>query len=412
MKALTQSFAINRHLSDLSINSIYLIMSHKRKMEAEGSNGLGWDAKRIKLAPVEAHLSDFFVADRNRKNDKKRSVDDIVEAPELTYPAAMVDGTSIFAAYPGSQPAQTSSLALRPIGTIFHGPTTRIQRLEAICRNILNTNTKFTTLHSPKTSTFPFLSLPAELRLQIYAYLFLALLPIYPQPLNHPLRTHRFKLPPINLPPGTVLSMATANKLLSREVTAYIYTSNTFHLSIIHHRGWINRIGHKNSSLLQNLIIVCEGRVKVARENLGAMMTTIRKRAFENLENLTVQAFNRGVNTAFVVRTLLALPSRKAFHKLEKIRIDLPQGHRPVEGKRPYEMLAEKAGVCVVVRYGVHTWENWRYPRKGFNVAVDWLEVDGREVKRKMEKKREEKKEAARKRKEEKMAEKMVEKME
>ncbi|KAG7285731.1 hypothetical protein NEMBOFW57_008025 [Staphylotrichum longicolle] len=76
-------------------------------------------------------------------------------------------------------------------------------------------------------------------------------------------------------PNGVVLGMVCTNKTLSKEVTHFIYSNNSFYLTLAYHRDWIAQIGKKNSSALHEVILVGGGRPKVAAKQLSAMVASL-----------------------------------------------------------------------------------------------------------------------------------------
>lgn len=120
-------------------------------------------------------------------------------------------------------------------------------------------------------SAFPFLCLPPEIRLHIYAVLFKLSTPVYPQAKGLP----EDKKARSGFPNGLVLGMVCTNKTLSKEVTHFIYSNNSFYLTLAYHRDWIAQIGQKNSSALHEVILVGGGRPKVAAKQLSAMTASL-----------------------------------------------------------------------------------------------------------------------------------------
>ncbi len=202
-------------------------------------------------------------------------------------------------------------------------------------------------------SAATFLSLPPEIRLRIYGYLSIKRSrPVYPHVGSN---SHTQN----NYPKELLIAMTQTNKQLSAEVTHLIYSNICFRLSLSHHRDWINRIGRKGSNSLKEVILVGDGRVQVAATQLSAMMTTLWKRASENLRRITVHDEWYSLDSAFILRELLKFGSRhpwKTFRSLEEIVIDIPHRTMP-GGDRPlYTELCLQAKVNVTARYCVQSW--------------------------------------------------------
>jgi hypothetical protein len=203
---------------------------------------------------------------------------------------------------------------------------------------------------------FPFLLLPAEIRLQIYALLFKLRRPVYPRvgiaAADNGTRSGFRK--------GLVLAMVLANRKLSREVTHFIYSNNCFRLTLRWHRDWVSRIGRKNSSLIQDVILVGSGRPKLATEYLYSTVVTLWKRACANLRRITVQDDWRCMDSSFVVQQLVEFGKKrgwKRFNHLEHIGIDIPHTFAPHGDRALYDKLVQQSKVSLTARHQVDSWD-------------------------------------------------------
>jgi hypothetical protein len=184
---------------------------------------------------------------------------------------------------------------------------------------------------------------------------------------------------------GVVLAMTCANKQLSNEVTHFIYSNNTFRLTLAYHRDWITQIGHKNSGTLQDVILVGGGRPKVAAEQLSAMITTLWKRARGNLRQITVHDTWGSLHSAFIVRHLLEAEKEKpwrSFWKLETIKIDIPHEIAPIADKPLYEKLCSLTKANITGRFNTKQWTaplEWG-PQGWHTTGNVWLEVSFEEL--------------------------------
>ncbi len=213
--------------------------------------------------------------------------------------------------------------------------------------------------HQAPSPATTFLSLPPEIRLRIYGYLFFKRSrPLYPHidGLQVPRNNLRINN---SFPRDVIIGMTHTNKQLSAEAAHFLYNNNRFRLSLSHHRDWLNRIGRKNSNALREVILVGEGRVQVAATQLSAMMTTLWKRAPESLRRITVHDEWYSLDSAFILRELLKFGNKhpwKAFRSLEEIVIDIPHRTMP-GGDRPlYRELCRQAKANVTARYCVQSW--------------------------------------------------------
>jgi hypothetical protein len=223
---------------------------------------------------------------------------------------------------------------------------------------------------------FPFLLLPAEIRLQIYALLFKLRRPVYPRVgiAAHDKGTRS------GFRKGLVRSMVLANRKLSREVTHFIYSNNCFRLTLRWHRDWVTRIGRKNSRLVQEVILIGSGRDKLAAEYLYFGIVTLWKRACANLRRITVQDDWRTLDSAFVVQQLVDFGAKlgwRRFTNLEHIGIDVPHVGPPHRDRRLYDQLFQQSGVSLTARHYVDRWdEPLQQTERGWRAkGLVWLDV-------------------------------------
>ncbi|KAK4122895.1 hypothetical protein N657DRAFT_634860 [Parathielavia appendiculata] len=163
-------------------------------------------------------------------------------------------------------------------------------------------------------TTVSFLSLPAELRLQIYGLLFKADRPVFPQVMDGPIHPALKS----GFPKGVVLAMVLANKQISGEVTHFIFSSNSFYLRASpHFHDWLARIGLQNSHLVREITVFCPRTktVKETNELLGPTFLTLR-RCTPNLRQLVIQSDNwehwRGT---FAIRSLIWFTKRYSWKR-------------------------------------------------------------------------------------------------
>jgi hypothetical protein len=180
--------------------------------------------------------------------------------------------------------------------------------------------------------------------------------------------------------------MTCANKQLSNEVTHFVYSNNTFRLTLAYHRDWITQIGHKNSDALQDVILVGGGRPKVAAEQLTAMITTLWKRARGNLRQITVHDTWGSLHSAFIVRQLLEVEKERPwrlFRKLQGIRIDIPHKIAPISDKPLYDKLCSVTKATVTARFHTKDWNEatLEWGPDGWRTRGQvWLQVTEEEV--------------------------------
>lgn len=208
--------------------------------------------------------------------------------------------------------------------------------------------------------TFPFLSLPAEIRLKVYGHLFIDSQPICP-PLKTP-GAEELTYPP-GFHQGVVGAMTRANRQLAGEVTHFLYSNNTFQLSATHHRAWIAQIGRANAGALRRVQVMCDGRPKTAGPNLIAMLATLRKRAADSLVSLAViHNISGTMNMTIVPRVLVifggggpdgqaagpvAVTGWRPFRRLEQITVVVPQMRIPHNDEPLYRRLCAQTGARV-----------------------------------------------------------------
>jgi hypothetical protein len=227
--------------------------------------------------------------------------------------------------------------------------------------------------------------LPVEIRLKIYAHLFKRHKPVCPLVKGH--SAANWDKPGFRK--GLVLAIVTANKKLSKEVTHFIYSNNCFRLLLRYHRDWIRIIGHKNSSLIQDIILVGSGRAKSAPQLLSAMLDTLWKRASGSLRRITVHDEWANLDGNFIPRQLIAFGEKKTWNKfsrLESITLDVPYKTAPVYNKSLYEKLCIETEANITGRYHVLGWHQpLQQGRHGLRVAgTVWLEMRAEEFKEKM----------------------------
>ena len=250
-----------------------------------------------------------------------------------------------------------------------------------------------------------FLSLPPEIRLRIYDYLFGDLQPIC-LPFKCTIRGKKrdangvsiFKdSPRWGFRKGVLTAMARANKQLSQELLHFVYSTRGFMLTVPQHRSWITQIGHSNSSTIQNIILSCKGRAKTAGGNLFSTLATLRKRGFESLKYLTLYDNGLSVDSSFLVRQLLLFGETqgwKQFHQLELLSFNFPHPHPPRADTPLYENL------CLQSRAIVSSKIFRAAPAVGPTPPIQrrierWLRLDPIELEKRLKEEREAKKKAA-----------------
>lgn len=209
-----------------------------------------------------------------------------------------------------------------------------------------------------------FLTLPAEIRLRIYGYLFgskkTIILKVKPDTTrkgaddNRAIKISDLDRPRWDFRQGVLTTLACANKQLSREVLHFLYSTRTFTLTLPQHRAWINQIGHANSSLVKHIVLSCKGRPKTAGDHLFTTLVTLRKRGFESLKTLTLYDNGLSVESGFFVKQLLEFGEKqgwKAFHQLGLINIIFPHPHPPNADKPLYEQLCLQSKAKVTSKF-------------------------------------------------------------
>ncbi|KAL2015340.1 hypothetical protein VTK56DRAFT_5784 [Thermocarpiscus australiensis] len=213
---------------------------------------------------------------------------------------------------------------------------------------------------------FPFPFLAPEIRLKIYGYLFKTdqvVIPIVKKQDDPEKRVlcRRSLIPRELFSKGVVDTMTRLNKQVSREVTHFLYTENTFLLVLPEHRMWLHGIGRRNSSAIRHLILHVGDQIPAQRQ-LVAVVNTLRKRATENLQTLTNYDRYETLTHVKVARQLVEADiSWKPFKKLQRIVLDVTRSARqePLKLHRPelvawYEKLCAQSGVPITgtVRLG------------------------------------------------------------
>jgi hypothetical protein len=127
----------------------------------------------------------------------------------------------------------------------------------------------------------PLLSLPAEIRLQIYHHLFK-----FDRSLKSRITSWTF-----GYERRLDLGMALANRQLSEEVTHFFYSSNSFAL-IAGREDWLPLPGRRNSSLIEEIIVYCRSTctVEETKELLGPILLKIAHYT-SNLRHIVVSTY-------------------------------------------------------------------------------------------------------------------------
>ncbi|KAK4135138.1 hypothetical protein BT67DRAFT_495759 [Trichocladium antarcticum] len=209
------------------------------------------------------------------------------------------------------------------------------------------------------TEPVSFLTLPAEIRLRIYDYVFGNTKPICLPVKGGPQKTKsdaqgrpRFHddKPEWGFQKGVFASMARVNKQISQEVRHFVYSTRSFMLTVPHHRPWITQIGHSNASMITNIILSCRGRAKTAAENLSGTLITLRTRGLERLRCLTLYDNGLSVDSSFLVRQLLQFGESQGWRRfpaLQRLSFHLPHPCPPVADTPLYETLCLQSGARV-----------------------------------------------------------------
>ena len=138
------------------------------------------------------------------------------------------------------------------------------------------------------------------------------------------------------------------------------------------------------------------------------MMTTLWKRAPENLRCITVHDEWYSLDTAFILRELLKFGNKhswKAFRSLKEIMVDVPHRTMPGGDRSLYTKLCLQAKVNVTARYCVQSWTRRPSPITPdgwIPTGTTWLRVLTEEVEKGVELQREKKKKAAKEKRQEK----------
>ncbi|KAK0710225.1 hypothetical protein B0T26DRAFT_787584 [Lasiosphaeria miniovina] len=183
-----------------------------------------------------------------------------------------------------------------------------------------------------RRTLFPFLELPAEIRLHIYELLFDRRATAIVSPsAKHVIDSRTVGFGNTGC---IMMSMMLANKKLRNEVADFIYRNNTFKVAVTQGRAWINLIGRPNAAAVEHIIIECSSRVKHAKTNLSFVLNTLRKRCGMTLKTLTFRVGwpVLGLDSKTFMEWLVKYePIRAAlggFRKLEKLEVDMADRER------------------------------------------------------------------------------------
>ncbi|EAQ85479.1 predicted protein [Chaetomium globosum CBS 148.51] len=201
-----------------------------------------------------------------------------------------------------------------------------------------------------KHGGFPFLFLPPELRLVIYAHLFNFDQPVFPDK-----TAYRYYYDPIIEPrshTNVAFAMMCVNKQLAEEVAHFVYTQNRFFLPGSSSFSFTS-IGRRNSNLLQHIIIDCAGLPeRVALQLSGVMSNAIWSPDFENLRKLTFYDRWKVLETSILPRTLLAIGSAqrwKMFPNLHSMHFDLGATTFTLQEQAHFERLCLQSRANITV---------------------------------------------------------------
>ncbi|KAK3361463.1 hypothetical protein B0T24DRAFT_684506 [Lasiosphaeria ovina] len=183
-----------------------------------------------------------------------------------------------------------------------------------------------------RRTLFPFLQLPAEIRLRIYELLFDRRATAIVSPRAKHVTDSRTV--GFGNTGRTMMSMMLGNKKLCNEVADFVYRNNTFKVAVTQGRAWINLIGRPNAAAVEHIIIECSNRVKHAKTNMSFLLNTLRKRCGMTLKTLTFRVGwpMLGLDTQTFMEWLVKYePIRAAmggFRKLEMLEIDMADPER------------------------------------------------------------------------------------
>ncbi|KAK3291149.1 uncharacterized protein B0H64DRAFT_377914 [Chaetomium fimeti] len=205
--------------------------------------------------------------------------------------------------------------------------------------------------------SFPFLSLPAELRLLTYTHLFKFERKVCPH--KEYIKDYRqgyfVERGPLNL----ALAMMCTNKQLAVEVAAVLYGHNGFLLRV-YDGFWFKRIGQKNSRLIRHVLVDCAGHLDLTARQLYSMVTKAWECASEGLRMLTFHDRWVEVDRGFLPRLLLDMGAKrpwKMFPKLERINIILRTNHIISPRDREHmEKLCVESKLNIAVKFESCRW--------------------------------------------------------
>ncbi|KAH6640181.1 hypothetical protein F5144DRAFT_639613, partial [Chaetomium tenue] len=201
-----------------------------------------------------------------------------------------------------------------------------------------------------KHAGFPFLLLPPELRLTIYAHLFEFSQPVFPDK-----TAYRYYHDPIiesRSHTNLAFTMMCVNKQLGQEVAHFVYTRTRFFLPGSSSFSFTS-IGQRNSNLLQHIIIDCAALPeRVALQLSGVLSNAIWSPNLENLRKLTFYDRWKTLETSILPRTLLALGSAqrwKMFPNLESIHFDISATKFTLQEQVHFERLCLQSRANITV---------------------------------------------------------------
>lgn len=246
---------------------------------------------------------------------------------------------------------------------------------------------------------FPFFALPAEIRLEIYSYLFDNRSPIRlpyrsstDVALNNSNRLIQNPNPRWGFRRGLIHGACLTNKRLAGEILHYLYSTHTFILNIPYNRDWVTRIGRLNASDLRSVVLSLRSRYHTASDNLLSALSTLRKRGFASLRHLSLEDSGLCANSDFLVRKLLTFGgvpknSWRVFKELRDITITVAHNGPPRADRPLYEELCLKSGVRVrglFIRPPM-TGQPRRTTVNGGDVKEEWVVVEVEDMKKREE---------------------------
>ena len=352
--------------------------------------------KRAKLTPDDSSPSPAGAATHLKRNLDDDETDPIPAKRTKTNPS---DEESIGEEDTGEEDIGEGDTAIGEEDTAIGEEDTAIGEASGNVQSAVPTNSALVSVDVaavPEPDPFPFFALPAEIRLEIYSYLFDNRSPIRlpyrsstDVALNNSNRLAQNPNPRWGFRRGLIHGACLANKRLAGEILHYLYSTHTFTLNIPYNRDWVTRIGRLNASDLRSVVLSLRSRYHTASDNLLSALSTLRKRGFASLRHLSLEDSGLCANSDFLVRKLLAFGgvprnSWRVFKGLRDITITVAHNGQPRADRPLYEELCLKSGVRVQGLFirPLTAGQPRRTTASGGDVKEEWVVVEVEEMKK------------------------------